>query len=86
MRGLNVEVAKQIDTGSQGPETYSDAVQRALRNESWDRIKTKPVMDKDVETPVPSENTASGEAKRTFKRKFSDGISNGKFGNKGKGN
>ena len=38
MLGLRVEIAKQIDSGSHGPESYADAVQRALRNESWDRV------------------------------------------------
>ena len=37
MLGLRVEIAKQIDSGSHGPESYADAVQRALRNESWDK-------------------------------------------------
>ena len=37
MLGLRVDVAKQIDSGSHDPESFTDVVQRALRNESWDR-------------------------------------------------
>ena len=42
MLGLKVDVAKQIDSGRHGPETYADAIQRALRNESWDRHVPQP--------------------------------------------
>ena len=46
MLGLRVEVAKQIDGGSHGPRSYANAFQRALRNESWDRIEPKTAPDK----------------------------------------
>ena len=41
MQGMKISIAKQIDSGSQGPTSFSDAVQRALRNESWDRAPSK---------------------------------------------
>ena len=34
MLGLKVDVAKQIDSGSHGLETFTDAVQRALKTKS----------------------------------------------------
>ena len=43
MHGLRREVAKQIDSGREGPESYADAVQRALRNDGWDRPEYKNV-------------------------------------------
>ena len=42
MLRLRVEIAKEIDSGSHGSELYADAVQRALRKESWDR--GEPIM------------------------------------------
>ena len=47
MLGLRVEVAKQIDSGSHGPRSYADVVQRALRNENWDRIEPKTAPNKE---------------------------------------
>ena len=35
MRGLNSDIARFVDTGREGPASYADAVQRALRSESW---------------------------------------------------
>ena len=34
MLGLRVDVAKQIDSGSHDPESFTDTIQRALRNET----------------------------------------------------
>ena len=31
---LRIEIAKQIDSESHGPESYADAIQRGLKNES----------------------------------------------------
>ena len=36
MHGLRTEIVKQVDNGKEGPESYADAVQRALRNDGWD--------------------------------------------------
>ena len=36
MFGLRKEVAKQVDSGETGPDTYSSAVKRALRIDGWD--------------------------------------------------
>ena len=43
MHGLHPEVAKQIDNGREGPESYTDPVQRALRNDGWDKPEDKSV-------------------------------------------
>ena len=37
MHGLRTEIMKQLDCGKEGPESYADAVERALRNDGWDR-------------------------------------------------
>ena len=34
---LRTEIVKQVDSGKEVPESYADAVQRALRNNRWDR-------------------------------------------------
>ena len=31
MHGLRVDIVKQVDSGATGPQSYSEAVQRALR-------------------------------------------------------
>ena len=45
MHGLRLEIAKQIDSGKEGPESYTNVVQRALHNNRWDKQE-----DKSVET------------------------------------
>ena len=45
MHDLHPEIAKQIDNGKDGPKSYTDAIERALRNEGW-----KKQEDKSVET------------------------------------
>ena len=45
MHRLCLKVAKQIDSGKEGPESYADAIQRAIRNDRCDRPD-----DKSVET------------------------------------
>ena len=64
MLGLRVEIAKQIDSGSHGPESYADAVQRALRNESWDKGEPRIVSSK-VEIIHEMKPTLN-EAKKSF--------------------
>ena len=66
MLGLRVEVAKQIDGGSHGPRSYTDAVQRALRNESWDRIEPMTASNKDKITLVPIEKSTPSGVKRSY--------------------
>ena len=41
MHGLCPEVAKQIDNGREGPESFADAVQRVMRNDRWDKQDDK---------------------------------------------
>ena len=66
MLGLRVEVAKQIDGGSHGPRSYADAVQRALRNESWDRIEPKTAPNKEEMALVPIERSTPSGVKRSY--------------------
>ena len=66
MLGLRVEVAKQIDGGSHGPRSYADAVQRALRNESWDRIELKSAPNKEEMALVPIERSMPSGVKRSY--------------------
>ena len=41
MHGLCSEIAKQIDSGKEGPKSYTDVVQRAVRNDGWDKQEDK---------------------------------------------
>ena len=41
MHGLRIEIARQIDSGKEGPESYADVVQHALRNNGWDKQDVK---------------------------------------------
>ena len=52
MRGLNSDIARFVDTGREGPTSYADAVQRALRSESWET--------KQEEKPEPHSSQADG--------------------------
>ena len=38
MDGLNIDIVKQVDNGESGPQSYADAVHRALRIDGWDEI------------------------------------------------
>ena len=66
MLGLKVDVAKQIDSGSHGPETYADAVQRALRNESWDRGEPRVAPIREERAVVPADRSLASGTKRSF--------------------
>ena len=66
MLGLRVEVAKQIDSGSHGPRSYADAVQRALRNESWDLIEPKTALNKEEIELMPIERSTPSGVKRSY--------------------
>ena len=37
LHGLRLQIVKQVDSGATGPQSYGDAVQRALRQDGWDR-------------------------------------------------
>ena len=37
MHGVKTEIVKQVDSSKEGPESYADVVQRAMRNNGWDR-------------------------------------------------
>ena len=66
MLGLKVDVAKQIDSGSHGPETYADAVQRALRNKSWDRGEPRMAPIREERAVVPADRSLASGTKRSF--------------------
>ena len=66
MLGLRVEVAKQIDSGSHGPRSYADAVQRALWNKSWDRIEPKTALNKEEIALVSIERSTPSGVKRSY--------------------
>lgn len=36
MKGLRGDLVKFVDTGKEGPETYANAIERAIRIEAWD--------------------------------------------------
>ena len=97
MLGLRVEIPKQIDSGSHGPESYVDAIQRALRNKSWDRGEPRMAPSK-VEIIHETKSTPN-KAKKSFgastggsrnnerynprKRKFSQGNDRNRVENRG---
>ena len=66
MLRLRVDVAKQIDGSSHGPNSFGDAVQRALRNESWDKDEPRMALDKVKRAVVLIERSTSGGTKRSF--------------------
>ena len=65
MLGLRVEIAKQIVSGSHGPKSYADAIQRVLRNESWDRGEPRMAPSK-VEI-IHEAKLTPNEAKKSFR-------------------
>ena len=67
MLGLKVDVAKQIDNGSHSLETFDDAVQRALRNESWDRNEPRMTPIREERAVVPADRSIASGTKRSFR-------------------
>ena len=67
MLGLKVDVAKHIDNGSHGLETYTDAVQRVLRNESWDRGEPRMAPIREERVVVPVDRSIANGTKRSFR-------------------
>ena len=67
MLGLKVDMAKQIDSGSHGLETYADVVQRALRNESWDRGEPRMAPIREKRAVVPTDRSIASGTKRSFR-------------------
>ena len=66
MLGLKVDVAKQIDNGSHGLEIFADAVQLALRNESWDRGELRLALIREERAVVPADTSLASGTKRSF--------------------
>ena len=66
MLGLRVEVAKQIDSDSHDPETFTDAIQRVLRNKSWDRSDLRIAPIREERTVVPVYRSTVSRTKRSF--------------------
>ena len=59
MHGLRIDIVKQVDSGEVGPRSYTDAVQRALRVDGWERrdekvAVTKPGSSNSEQAPVPN--------------------------------
>ena len=65
MLGLQTDIARQIDSGKEGPESYADAVQRALRFESWNKRKEGSASGREERLPALS------GTRPNFKRRFS---------------
>ena len=62
-----MDVAKQIDSSSHCPKTFADAVQQALRNESWDRGETKMALIREEKVVVPTDRSIASRTKRSFR-------------------
>ena len=67
MLGLRVDVAKQINSGSHGLESFVDAIQLALRNESWDKSEPRMAPMRDEKAVVPADRSTDSETKRSFR-------------------
>ena len=65
MHGLKIDIVKQIDSGKEGPESYSDAVQRALRNDGWNHCNDAE-KDKEVKAIDQKEENIKAGRKRSF--------------------
>ena len=65
MLGLRIDIVRQIDSGKEGPESYADAVQRALRFESWNKREEESASGRE-ERPAALSGT-----RPNFKRRFS---------------
>ena len=63
MLGLRVDMAKQIDSDSYDPETFADTVQRALRNQSWDRDESRMAPIREKMTIVPADRSIASRTK-----------------------
>ena len=64
MQGLKPGIAKYVDTGTDGPTSYADAVQRAIQSESWDvKSEEKPKIPQ-----IPQENIERPTNLRLFGR------------------
>ena len=67
MLGLRVDVSKQIDSGSHGPKSFNDTIQRALRNESWDRGEPRMAPIKEERAVLPADRSLASGTKRSFR-------------------
>ena len=54
MLGLRIDIARQIDSRKEGPESYADAVQRALRIKSWNKREEGSVSGREERPAVLS--------------------------------
>ena len=66
MLGLRVNVAKQIDSGSHGPKSFADAVQRALRNKSRDKSEPRMALIREEKVVLPVDRSIASGTKRSF--------------------
>ena len=48
MMGLNLDMVQRVDSGETGPQSYADAVQRALRIDGWNDKNEKPKESTDA--------------------------------------
>ena len=79
MHGLRTEIVKQVDNGKEGPESYADAVQRALRNDGWDRQKDRTSGGRTYR-PSDGQNKETGyEKKKQFQSRIGYFCKNNRF-------
>ena len=65
MLGLRTDIARQIDSGEEGPKSYADTVQRALRFEIWNKREEGSTFGRE-ERPAVLSGT-----RPNFKKRFS---------------
>ena len=67
MKGLRRDIARCVDTGRTGPETYAEAVERALRQESW-AVSDKPDPQKNEDRRYTPNNPGQFQANQNGPR------------------
>ena len=67
MLRLRVDIAKRIHSSSHGPKSFADAIQRDLRNKSWDKGEPRMAVVRKEKVVVPANRSISNGTKRSFR-------------------
>ena len=67
MHGLNVDIVSQVDSGDDGPRSYANAVQRALRIAGWREGDRTPAPKPIAATPSEAVGPKQSESRKRFR-------------------
>ena len=67
MHGLNVDIVSQVDSGDDGPRSYANAVQRALRIAGWREGNRTPAPKPTAATPSEAAGPKQSESRKRFR-------------------